>query len=179
VHDVVANGLYRIMTQMEHQPDFSKTQLLDNIEALYERSRDISYEQQDQPSLAFDLVIGELLSSFANEHTIVLITGNESTLWEGLPSSSKNELEKVLSELMVNMKKHSGAENVLVKFQRKAGRIQVHYMDDGKGFPTPPVYGNGLTSTENRIISMNGNIIFTSPENKGLSIDFDIPIPTA
>nr|GFD55410.1 hypothetical protein [Tanacetum cinerariifolium] len=42
VHDVVANGLYRVMTEIENQADMDRENVLDKIEALYEKSRDIS-----------------------------------------------------------------------------------------------------------------------------------------
>ncbi len=52
VHDVVANGLYRIMTNIEYKEELDKNELLDNIEELYEKSRDISYEGQESHPVA-------------------------------------------------------------------------------------------------------------------------------
>ncbi|WP_051010146.1 tetratricopeptide repeat protein [Pedobacter agri] len=44
VHDVVANGLYRVMTEIENQSGIGKEEILDRLDGMYQKSRDISYE---------------------------------------------------------------------------------------------------------------------------------------
>jgi tetratricopeptide (TPR) repeat protein len=179
VHDVVAGGLYRIMTEIEHRPDLAKNQLLDSIEFLYERSRDISYEKPLQLQSPAESMVTEILLSYASDQRTVLIRGNEAEVWEGLNNQLLSELEKILSELMINMKKHSGARNVVVKFQRENNKIHVEYTDDGNGLPESFRPGNGLTGTENRIKALGGIITFAKHEPKGLRISFHIPIRSA
>jgi len=175
VHDVVANGLYRIMVEIEHGENMEKEPLLDTIEALYEQSRDISYEQTKGFGDDFHATIGGLLRPFGESGTKVLIIGNEKMLWDDVRAKTKKELEPILLELMINMKKHSSARNVVVRFEREGNRVKVQYTDDGVGFRRDFRYGNGLTNTETRIVAIGGRIIFDKNTPTGLRIRIYIP----
>jgi len=174
VHDVVANGLYRIMAELENKNTIDKEQLLDRVEDLYEQSRDISYERQEEITTTAERY-NDLLTSFASPHTKVSIVGNEDELWNEINEEGKAELEHVLQELMINMKKHSQAGNVVVRFSLEGRDLEVYYKDDRVGFPEKFERGNGLRSTGNRINKIGGRIIFESPE-KGVSIRIIVPI---
>jgi tetratricopeptide repeat protein len=176
VHDVVANGLYLIMNEIEYQDDIKKDQLLDKIEILYEQSRDLSYEQSKAVRLDFKSRIADLLSAFVGKTTKVLVVGNDNDLWSDIKEPVKKELEHILQELMINMKKHSSARNVVVKFGREHDELIVQYTDDGVGLPSSFQYGNGLTNTGNRIKGVGGRFIFDKSTNKGLKIKINIPI---
>ncbi len=176
VHDVVANGLYRIMSDIEYKNKLDKEELLDSIETLYEKSRDISYETPVVAGTAFDTYIAALLLSFSAPTTKILIAGNNSDVWNNVSMKTKNELEPILQELMVNMKKHSRAENVVIKFERQENLVNIQYMDDGVGLAPSVIYGNGLMNTENRIKAMGGRIIFDRSEAKGMRARLYFPI---
>jgi tetratricopeptide (TPR) repeat protein len=173
VHDVVANGLYRIMTELEHKENFDKEQLLDKIELLYEQSRDISYNQPVRTSESYSKLIYALLTSFASDTIKVLIAGNEDELWQKIPMRTKEQIEAILLELMVNMAKHSEAKNVAVKFSFTSGILFIQYQDDGIGLKNDFAYGNGLKNTGNRINALGGQITFES--TNGLKIDLSVP----
>lgn len=175
VHDVVANGLYSIITKVEHNAHIEKDQLLDDLETLYERSRDISYEPILAEPNDYHDKIAHLLMSFGTSETAVSISGNTPELWNAIPVKYKEQLKQVLQELMVNMKKHSAAQNVAIIFAQQPQTIEIRYTDDGVGLPENFKYGNGLASTENRIKSMGGQIIFDPLTNTGLSIKLNIP----
>jgi tetratricopeptide (TPR) repeat protein len=174
VHDVVANGLYRLMTGVEHGT-IDQDQLLDDLEVLYERSRDISYDRADGERQDFHLIIAQLLGSFATPATRVGFTGNSKELWAEVSKSVKKELEPILQELMINMKKHSGAGKVFVRFVREGGQLVIRYADDGSGFAVGQHFGNGLTSTENRIKNRGGRLIFDRNKPNGLKIEIRLP----
>jgi signal transduction histidine kinase len=176
VHDVVANGLYRLMASIEHSTSLDKLTLLDSIEELYEKSRDISYETAGIAQAGFEQTIAELLVSFASPATDVIVAGNETAVWNGLDTVSRQELLPVLQELMVNMKKHSGAKNVFIRFERGPAWITIKYSDDGIGLSPAVQYGNGWRNTENRIKGLGGRINFDTVATKGLSIEIQIPI---
>lgn len=176
VHDVVANGLYRIMTGVEHHSNIDREQLLDDLEVLYEKSRDISYDQAGNETDDFHQVVTELLTSFAGPTTRVGSIGNDRNLWEIIPNGVKIELKAILQELMVNMKKHSGAANVAVRFEHQNGQMTIRYTDDGKGFTKGQHFGNGLKNTENRIKNMGGRIIFDRNYPSGLKIEIYLPL---
>jgi tetratricopeptide (TPR) repeat protein len=174
VHDVVANGLYRIMTEIEHEDNIEKESLLDKIEVLYERSRNISYEPPEATLHDFSGTVSGLLKAFASASTNVYVTGNNRLLWDRITTQAQMEIEQILQELMVNMKKHSAAQNVVLKFESLQDKILIHYTDDGLGLPSSFQYGNGLTNTENRIKRIGGNFTFDETL-KGLKIRISIP----
>jgi signal transduction histidine kinase len=179
VHDVVANGLYRIMADLEHNDNIQKEKVLDSIEYLYEQSRDISYEHPIALTGHFPEQLNTMLTSFATTTTKVLVVGNQEKLWSDTTKQAKVELMYVLQELMVNMKKHSGAHNVVVRFQQAEGTIIVYYKDDGRGLPPGFREGNGMRNTGNRINKIGGTIIFDSNPGKGLNIEILVPISTS
>jgi signal transduction histidine kinase len=176
VHDVVANGLYKIMTELEHQPVIQKEKLIDKIDVLYEKSRDISYEQPESAAGGFHQTVANLLMPFGSGTTKVLIVGNNPELWHNINSSIQKQLEPILQELMVNMKKHSHAKNVVVKFQKEGSRLVVSYQDDGVGLAPSFQPGNGLKNTENRIKAAGGELIFDLAPANGLKIRMSFPI---
>jgi signal transduction histidine kinase len=176
IHDIVANGLYRLMTEIEHGDQIEKETLLDELEDLYERSRDISYDIPETPDLNYSQTIGALLKLYSGPSTMVLIQGNDQNLWDRIADHTKNELKRILQELMTNMQKHSDARNVLVQFEQEGDQLKTRYTDDGVGFASDQKHGNGLLNTENRIKSVGGRIIFDKNTPKGLKIEIYFPI---
>src|SRR5690606_32400160 len=126
IHDVVANGIYRVMAEIENQEEINREGILDRLENMYEKSRDISYET-DEPAEAlsdYHEQIAQLLKSFATASTKIIIVGNAFDLWEDVGTTVKAEIEYILQELMVNMRKHSGATDVVVRFEKAAGQLR-------------------------------------------------------
>lgn len=178
IHDVVANGLYRVMTEIENQNHIDREGILDRLENMYEKSRDISYEAEEtQVNMQnFNEKITDLLRSFATESTKVIIAGNEGGLWESVNQQARYELEHILQELMVNMRKHSHATHVALKFEKVGNNTHIYYTDNGVGVKEDFRYKNGLKNTGNRIKSIDGEIIFDTEVEKGLKIQISFPI---
>ncbi|MFC5284354.1 tetratricopeptide repeat protein [Pedobacter alpinus] len=175
VHDVVANGLYKLMSEMENGEQLNQNKLLDQMEALYEQSRDISYESKSAININFDEEIKQLLSAFATPNIKVLIFGNNDSVWDKINENSKYELKHILQELMVNMKKHSKASYVAIRFEKLPNEVKIYYSDNGVGMPKSAVFGNGLKNTGNRIKAIDGNINFGVGEDGGLKIQLSFP----
>ncbi|MGY0035742.1 sensor histidine kinase [Pedobacter sp. NJ-S-72] len=176
MHDVVANGLYRVMTEIENQDSLDRDSILDKLENMYEKSRDISYEELQFTDQNFHVKISDLLRSFATETTRIVLVGNTAGLWEKVSTQAKLEIEHVLQELMVNMTKHSSASNVAVKFVQTNNCINIYYTDNGIGISKEGQFNNGLTNTGNRIKSIHGEIIFETKAEKGLKVQISFPV---
>ncbi len=174
VHDVVANGLYRIMTEVEHNEALEKEILLDKIDNLYKQSRDISYEHPQAINHDFEQVVSSLTDSYRNGNTNIYVTGNNQQLWDYLSTTKRNQVEKILEELLVNMKKHSQATNVGLRFERQENHLLIYYVDNGVGLPADFKQGNGLHNTGTRIKTIGGEYTF-EPTTKGLKIRISIP----
>jgi hypothetical protein len=177
VHDVVANGLYRLLSAIENSVEIDQEKLLDDIEILYEQSRDISYEQNplEEISTHYPVLINNLLSSFASVKTKILISGNSSKNWEQVSTRQRLEVLQMLQELMVNMKKHSEASHVALKFKLQKKQFNLYYKDNGKGLPENYQMGNGLRNTGNRINGLEGIFTFGNHQTGGLEIDIHFP----
>ncbi|MFT3679785.1 MAG: ATP-binding protein [Ferruginibacter sp.] len=177
VHDVVANGLYTVMNELEHSKTIERESIVNKIEVLYEKSRNISYE--DAPSgntTAYNNQVHHLLKTFSTDQTKVLVVGNQPPFWNRITGSQKIELELVLNEIMINMKKHSHAKNVSVIFKQEEGIALITYKDDGVGFPPGYTIGNGLKNTVSRIKSINGKVNFGKNEKAGVFIEISFPL---
>ena len=176
VHDVVANGLYRIMSKLDNQETLKYNPIVNEIEELYEQSRDLSYEKPKSKNQDFHDKIFDLLKSFASENTRVILVGNSAPLWEKVSEQAKDEIAHILQELMVNMAKHSQASDVVIKFEQVQQKINIYYTDNGIGIAGKPQPKNGLTNTGSRIDAIGGTITFDTKVEKGLKIQISFPV---
>ncbi|MBV8327190.1 hypothetical protein [Chryseobacterium sp.] len=177
VHDVVANGIYQVMTKIENQENFDKEEALDELEFVYEKSRDISYEKTDTKyTLEFDKKISELVGSFNNDEVKTYLAGNSPEIWEQLNDSARGEIYQIIRELLVNMKKHSRASIVSLRFERTNNTIKIYYKDNGIGISGDLIQKNGLTNTGSRIETIDGEITFDTKTEKGLKINISFPV---
>jgi signal transduction histidine kinase len=51
-----------------------------------------------------------------------------------LPARTCNDIARVIQEALVNVRKHSGARNLLVRLTQTGGRLTIVVDDDGRGF---------------------------------------------
>lgn len=175
IHDRVANKVYQVMSEVENTAEMDRDILLDKLEVLYNISRDISYENKEiSGEESYVEQLSEMLKSYASEIIEVLIVGNEEELWESINDNSKAELLYIMQELMTNMRRHSGAETVIIKFRRNESDLSISYSDNGIGMKDASK-NNGLTNTENRIKSIGGTITFDYTLEKGLEIHLVCP----
>jgi len=164
------------MNQLEHKVSIEKEPLLDQIESLYEQSRNISYEEITSNNDPFSFRVQHLISPYNTERTRVTAVGNVAALGNRLSVFQKKELELVIEELMVNMKKHSKAHTVVLSFKQEGSEGFIEYSDDGIGFGSHHKFGNGLHHTVNRINAINGEISFEKNGKAGASILIRFPI---
>ncbi|WP_379085132.1 ATP-binding protein [Pedobacter sp. UC225_65] len=176
VHDVVANGLYRVMTEIENREDIDKEHILDKIDDMYQKSRDISYDQPQTPNLHFNDKLTKLLQTFETATIKVVVLGNTAQLWEKVTTEVRYEVEHILQELLVNMDKHSQATEVTLQFEQIDNHINIYYTDNGIGLSKDIVFKNGLTNTGNRIAHIHGSLTFDTETEKGLNIKLSFPI---
>jgi len=172
----VANGLYNIMNELEHDKFTDNDSLISRIEELYERSRNISYEDIESNYDDYDSQIHELLNKLSGEEIKVYIIGNQPAFWNRVSAKQKSEMLLVLIEIMVNMKKHHGATSVVVEFKQDKKTGIIHYKDNGRGFPHEFAFGNGLKNTVSRIKSLNGESNFGKTELGGATITIKFPL---
>lgn len=176
VHDVVANGIYRVMNELEYAEDVNKEYLLDQLEVMYDQSRDISHEKDEPSSENFSEKINKLLNAFKSNSLKLGVSNNDPALWQLVSAYIKIELELVLQELMVNMAKHSRADQALLDFKLENEILVVNYRDNGIGLTENNLFGNGLQNTVSRIKSLGGKVTFGTQAEKGTHLQITIPL---
>lgn len=165
VHDEVANDVFQLMTKLEqdHQID---TSVIDDLHSLYHRTRDISKEHGAlNESYPFVDHLRELIESFHDAQTTIVIKGLSEISWTDFPEIQRITVYKVIQELLINMKKHSQASIVVLLFNQEQRKLHISYSDNGIGSDLKK--GNGLQNTENRIQAINGTITFETNPNHG------------
>ncbi|MEN0052371.1 MAG: ATP-binding protein [Mucilaginibacter sp.] len=176
VHDVVANGIYRVMNEVEYGEQLVREDLLDQLETMYERSRDIAHESDQRSERPFSAEIAELAGAFKSRSIRLAVTGNEESLWQKVSDPAKAELIPVLQELLVNMQKHSGAGRAHLSFDSGGGYLLVTYRDNGIGIADMTSGGRGLKNTVSRIRSVGGSITFANQAVKGVQVHLTMPL---
>jgi signal transduction histidine kinase len=179
IHDELANDVFQTMTFAEtHDLDNpeKKELLVENLESIYEKARDISRNNSAIPTdEKFEHALWDLINSFNSESVNVIVKNSPPVDWHKISSPTKNAIYRVLQELMVNMKKHSEAELVVLVFSSTAKAITIKYSDNGKGLDTLAFDKKGLQNAENRILALKGSLTFENEIHKGFKVSIQIP----
>ncbi|AVR47073.1 ATP-binding protein [Christiangramia fulva] len=175
IHDELANDLYNIMSRME---PIAPAEILDNLENIYIRTRNISRENASiNTGAGYRDNLISTLSGICPENTRLIIRGEDTIDWNAVKEEKKLVIFRVLQEVMVNMKKHSRASLVAIIFSRKNRFLEISYSDNGIGCTEKSIKnGNGIQNVENRIFSLHGSITFETEKGKGVKISIKIPV---
>ncbi|MBL0738059.1 tetratricopeptide repeat protein [Flavobacterium sp. GN10] len=179
IHDGLANDVFHAITYTQTQSltdESNKENLLQKLDDIYSRVRGISRENNDiDTGSNFSDNLKEMLSTYNSSQTNVIINGVEKINWDSVEDLKKIAIQRVLHELMVNMKKHSEAPVVSIKFYTNSNSLLIDYSDNGKGCEKSKIIKNGLQNMENRILSNKGTITFETEPNKGFKVKITMP----
>lgn len=103
-----------------------------------------------------------------------------------IPRRTSRELARILQEALVNIRKHSGAQNVLVHFRSEEGRWKLIVEDDGRGFDfagrlSQPDLDNprrGPAIIKERVRAIGGELTIDSDPGHGSRLEITIPQKT-
>ncbi len=179
IHDELANDVFQVIAFAESQPlavENTKENLLQKLDDIYGRVRGISKENNKvEVGTGFIKSIKEMLSAYNTSERNIMSTNLESVHWETIDEIKKITIGRVLQELMVNMKKHSNASLVIIKFESDAKSIFINYTDNGIGCEKTAISKNGLQNMESRIETVKGTIEFDTEPDKGFKAKIVIP----
>lgn len=176
VHDELANDIYGVINSIEHDNSFTKESLLNRLERVYKRTRNISHENADIQTENFKEELKILLGQFQNKDTTITVKGMSNIPWHSFSNEKKIVLYRVVNELLVNMKKHANASLVVFSFETQKKETKLTYKDNGKGVLPTTNKGIGLQNAENRIKSIGGTFSFDSELEKGMVLSCTFPI---
>jgi len=100
-----------------------------------------------------------------------------------LPQRLCKEVARIVQEGLVNVRKHSGAKQVLVRLGSKDKQLMLTIEDDGRGFPFPgrlshsdlDVQGKGPLVIRERVRLMDGTLTIESIPGQGARLEIRIP----
>ncbi len=178
LHDELANDVHNAIAFAETQDLENKENkdiLLDNLEVIYHRARNISSENKAiDTGEKYLEKLKAMLSTYNSSSRNVIVNMN---LFNHLKISKEVKviIYRVLQELMVNMKKHSQCSIASISIKSYKKKIEINYADNGIGTDNLLNLKNGLQNVENRIIAINGTINFDTKPEKGFKVQIEIP----
>lgn len=170
IHDELANDVSDIMnyveTDLQSSPE-NKLKLLNTLEDVYVRTRDISTQMASLNFSDFSESLKNLLIQH-NKPDVKVIIGNIDAIdWRVIPNHKKWAVYRALQELMVNMKKHSQANIVSIAFKSNKNKHEIWYKDDGVGALFKEITKSGITNAEYRIKEIGGSFNFETSKGNG------------
>jgi signal transduction histidine kinase len=93
------------------------------------------------------------------------------------------ELVRIVQEALANVRKHSGARNVLVEFGQEKGRWELIVDDDGRGFNFTGRCGHteldeeprGPSVIKERVRLLGGELVLVSDPRRGARLEITVP----
>ena len=100
-----------------------------------------------------------------------------------LPQKVCREIARIVQESLVNVRKHSGARNVLVRLAQRSDNLQLTVEDDGRGFPFSgrmseaelQTSGKGPAVIRDRVRLLAGELTIESTPGHGARLEVRIP----
>lgn len=179
VHDELANSLYQTISFIDGnqiiQNQENKEKLIDKIDKIYKLSKDISRESQAiNTDENYANEIFSLVSYYKNESTNIIFVGFEEDAWKEYSSDVKLHFYKILQELLTNMRKHSQASLVSLRFNFQEYSMIFNYSDNGIGIhDKQPQNANGMINIQKRLEIIKGKGQ-TIPSEKGFKYELEI-----
>jgi len=101
-----------------------------------------------------------------------------------LPPRVCTELVRIVQEALANVRKHSGARKVLVRFNRENGRYRLCVEDDGRGFsPVEPLSSTEFEASSiyplvvtERVRAIGGELVVESTRGSGVRLEILLPV---
>lgn len=179
LHDELANDVFYTMTFAETQDlqnPIKKETLLENLDKIYHRTRNISKENSIiDTNEHFEYNLKQMLSNYKTNILEIIIKNGNPIDWSKIDADKKIAIQRVLQELMVNMKKYSQASFVIIGFNTIQNNIIIDYLDNGIGCSQKLILKGGLQNAENRIQTVNGIFTFDTNPDKGFKAKITVP----
>ena len=178
LQDELANDVHNAIAFAETQDlenQFYKETLLDNLDAIYTRARNISSENKSvETGESYFDNLKEMIASY-NSFERNVIVNCDNFNWSKINKETKIIIYRIVQELLVNMKKHSrcSVASLVIKLDDKI--IKINYSDNGVGSENKLKIKKDLQNVENRKELISGTVTFGTELEKGFKIKIVIP----
>lgn len=118
------------------------------------------------------------------EETGTAVSFKTRGVYDNIKSVISLTVFRIVQEAINNIKKHAGAENVVINIEFMDEDLKLYIYDDGKGFNYNELNyrsedinsGFGLMSMKERVELLNGKFDITSQPGKGTRLNIVIPL---
>ncbi|HBS45437.1 MAG TPA: hypothetical protein DEA91_14990 [Paenibacillus sp.] len=163
-----------------------KGELREQLEQISEGLLDVIYQlriicnELRPPALINEGLISSLetLFEFTQLRTNYQIYFESEAFTHKLDDEVLIGLYRIVQELLANAAKHSFATEVYITLASEDNHIHLDYKDNGIGmnlFGEDSLTSMGIYGMKERVRSMDGTIVFHSPDKKGLAVNISIP----
>lgn len=104
----------------------------------------------------------------------LLIESNDELV--GLPAAVEVALYRIAVEALQNVRKHSGASQVVISVDIQGSKVLMSVCDDGRGLPEPLADGVGLMAMRERAAELGGTISVLSTKPAGTTVIAALPL---
>ncbi len=177
LHDELANDVHNTIAFAETQnlnEKLNKETLLDNLEIIYNRARNISNENKDiDTGEKFIEKLKAMITTYNSNEINVIINFD---FFNSLKCNKEIKIVifRIIQELLVNMKKHSQCSLASISIKNEKKSILINYSDNGIGVEMLNLK-SGLQNMENRIQSIKGTVKFDTLKHKGFKAKIILP----
>ncbi|MEP5613460.1 MAG: PAS domain-containing protein [Cyclobacteriaceae bacterium] len=131
----------------------------------------ISVKQVEEHSL--DYAISKLVGYLPES---MVMKSDNDLHEEYLSDFVKGQLYRIIQEVLNNTVKYSEASEIQMQLKQEGSILSLAIEDNGKGFDTSRVGGNGLQNITHRVRKSNGLINIESSKGKGTRVNVRMPI---
>lgn len=190
IHDELGQQLSALkldvgLLRRNHGDDPKITELAHRMRQNIDRSFDVvrqvaSHLRPAALDLGVVAAIEWLAGEFSSRYGIdceVDATGDE----RGVDDATAIAVFRIVQESLTNIARHAAARRVSIVLQAEAGQLHVSVHDDGRGFDPEQLAGRtgyGLFGMRERVLSLDGVIVFKSRPGCGTSVLVTLPLKT-
>lgn len=154
---------------------------IDKIQEVEKEIRNIAHDLNEKTfsvNSSFKSMIANLLKIFKTDTKIdYFLNISDEEIFENLQNSIKIHCYRILQEATQNIRKHSGASEVIISFHLEPTTLIFKIIDNGNGFIVEASEnGIGIINMKSRVKEMNGDFRIKSSLEKGTEITLAIPL---
>ncbi|RYJ37791.1 TPR repeat-containing protein [Flavobacterium anhuiense] len=181
LHNELNSNIYETLLfvqdhNLENQDN--KEKLLDSLNNIYSKTRNISRENSKVPTdERYLAILKEMISEYKTKDVNIILNGFDSVFWSKIDKNKKIILYRILQELLFNMKKSNSSSLVSIIVKEINKNLLISYTDNSNEIISENnILEKRLQNVENRIETIKGTFNFDSNSESGFKISFKFPI---
>ena len=174
LHDGVAQELAYLARNLDSLDEGADEDSLDRLRRAVERarleSRRVISTAAAPSSQPFEVSMAEAVTEVAERYQVKLDLDLTSDI--RLPAPQRQAFVRIACEAVTNAARHSGADRVDLRLERRGSGVRLWVSDQGHGFdPADPGGGFGLTSMRERAKSVGAELVVSSRPGQGSQVE--------